>query len=142
MRKLMALAIVLVLAGATRSWALVGLGDINFDGSLEVSGNSATNEEDGGNPANDHRGGTITRVRVGMNTQVTEGVKGRIEAIRSGHQYGTGATDVTTEEGLWDFHNAYVDLENIFGSNWRLGRQYVGNPGDLVGTSRLRMTTA
>ncbi len=138
MRKLMALAIVLVLAGTTRAWALFGLGDVTFDGSLEVSGNAANNEVDFGNVINssatDHRGGTVTRVRVGMNAQVTEGVKARVEAARSGRQYGTGATTVTGEEALWSFQNAYVDVENFLeeGHMLRIGRQYVGNSGDLA----------
>jgi hypothetical protein len=144
MRKLMALAIVFLTA-VPSSFALFGLGDISYDGSLEVSGNAANNEVDFGNDpdsttsatdgtgtANDHRGRTATRVRLGMTAQVTEGVNGRIEAIRTGRQYGTGATTIAGEEGMWAFHNAYVELEDLWGFKARLGRQYVGNPGDLV----------
>lgn len=127
----MAIAIVLAFAGAAKSWALVGLGDVSFDGSLEVSGNSANNETDF-SPSNDHRGNTATRVRLGMNAQITEGVKGRIEAVRDPRLYGNAATTVTTEEGLWRFQNAYAEFDNIFGFMARLGRQYVGMPGDLV----------
>lgn len=131
MRKLMALAIVFMLAGATTSWALFGLGDISYDGSMEVSGNSANNETDFA-PANDHRGRTATRVRLGMNATVTEGVMGRVELIRDTRQYGTGPTSVAGEEGTLRFHNAYVDIADFLGHDVRLGRQYVGNPGDLV----------
>lgn len=138
MRKLMALAIVFTLGSASTSWALFGLGDVSFDGSLEVSGNSANNEEDQ-SAANDHRGGVLTRTRVGMNAQVTEGVKSRIEIIRSpsgsagtSAQYGRGPSTIQNEQDNFDIHNAYVEFENLWGQIVRLGRQYVGNPGDLV----------
>lgn len=143
MRKLMAMMAICVSVATTSSWALVGLGDVKFDGSLEVSGNSANNELDYGNDpdnagitgtgtSNDHRGRTATRVRVGMNATVTEGVTSRLELIRDTRQYGNAATTVAGEEGLWVLHNAYVDIADLWAHNFRLGRQYVGNPGDLV----------
>src|SRR5262245_14877839 len=100
MRKLMALAIVVLLAGATRSCALVGMGDVKFDGSLEVNGISANNENESAGTAsavNDHRGNTATRLRLGMNAQITEGVKGRLELVRSPRLYGTAPTTITGE---------------------------------------------
>src|SRR5688572_22262927 len=131
MRKHMAMAIVLVLAGVTQSWALFGLEDVSFDGSLEVSGNSANNETDF-SASNDHRGNTATRTRVGMNATVTEGVMGRLEVARSPRLYGTVPTSVAGEEFLWTFQNAYVHFDDLLGFKVRLGRQYVGEPGDLV----------
>lgn len=145
MRKLMALFAMVCMSTAltTKSWALLGLENVTFDGSLEVSGNAANNELDFGNDpdnpsitgtgtSNDHRGRTATRVRVGMNAQVTEGVTGRVELIRDTRQYGQAATSVSTEEGLWFVHNAFVDIANLWDHNFRIGRQFVGNPGDLV----------
>ncbi len=131
MRKLMAMFAICVSVATAPAWSLVGLGDIKFDGSLEVSGNSASNETDQA-PANDHRGNTATRVRLGMNALVTEGVTGRIEAIRDTRLYGTSPTTVQNETDLWRFHNAFIDIADLWGSNFRLGRQYIGNPGDLV----------
>src|SRR5262245_59756623 len=124
MRKLMALvAIVLVATVARSSWALFGLGDVTFDGSLEVRGNASNNETDFGNEVNgvgsgtnDHRGDTATRLRVGRNAQVTEGVMGRVELIRTpARQYGTAPTTVAGEEGLLTLHNAYVHFDDLFG---------------------------
>lgn len=140
MRKLMAIFAISVLSVSTPSWALFGLGDINFDGSLEVSGNSANNEVSF-SPANDHRGATATRVRVGMNAQVTEGVSSRLEVARTPasagsteSQYGgTGKpTSVASEEGNFVIHNAFIKLEELWGHTVVLGRQYVGDSGDLV----------
>src|SRR5689334_3303438 len=97
MRKLVAIfAMVLVCAAVRPSYALLGLGDMTFDGSLEVNGNSANNESDLGNTltntgSNDHRGMTDTRVRVGANMKVTEGVMGRLELVRSPGSAGSAA---------------------------------------------------
>lgn len=127
----MALFAISVLSASTPSWALLGLGDVSFDGSLEVSGNSANNEASF-SPANDHRGGTATRTRLGMSSKVTEDVNGRVELTRTPRQYGTGATTVAGEEALWTVQNAYIDLNNLWGHDIRLGRQYVGAKNDLV----------
>lgn len=127
----MALFAISVLSASTPSWSLVGLGDISFDGSLEVSGNAANNEVNF-SPANDHRGGTATRTRLGMNAKVTDDVTGRVELTRSPRQYGTGATTVAGEEALWTIQNAYVNIDNLWSHDFRLGRQYVGESNDLV----------
>lgn len=143
----MALAIVFTLGTATRSWAAFGLGDMKFDGSLEVNGDSANNETDFGNVTgagnsggdNDHRGNTATRVRLGVNMGITEGVSGRLELVRTPKVYGvnglngtSGATSIAGEENTWLFHNAYAQINNIWGMDARLGRQYVGDAGDLI----------
>ncbi len=139
MKKVMALAAIALLA-STGAHALVGLEGLSWDGSLEVSGFSANNESDSNSYGSsgfadtpDHRGGANTRVRVGVNADVTEDVKGRIEFTRTGRQYGTGATTLTSEQGLIKVQNAYIDIDKLWwGLNARLGRQYVGAPGDLV----------
>ncbi len=137
MKKLMAMFAICSVVASTPSWAALGLGDLKFDGSLEVRGNSANNETDFGNDpagaptANDHRGSTATRLRFGVNAPITEGVAGRVELVRGPRQYGTGATTVAGEEALWTVQNAYADL-TLWDHLFRLGRQYVGNPGDLV----------
>src|SRR4051812_44843607 len=90
MRKLMATLAICVVATSTQLWAFAGMGDIKFDGSLEVNGASANNERDLGGiktqataTGNDHRGVVDTRVRLGMNAAVTEGVSGRLEVVRN-----------------------------------------------------------
>ncbi len=134
MRKHVALAIVLSMAAAS-SWALVGLEDVKFDGSLEVNGVSAKNEVDYNDITNDHRGGTNTRVRVGMDATVTEGVAGRFEIVRTNNaasQYGNGAQTLNNEQDNFLIQNAYIAMDDLLGLKVKLGRQYVGNPDDLV----------
>jgi len=132
MRKLMSFAAVVLLASSTSLWAAVGLGDIKFDGSLEVSGKSSNNETDYDKSLNDHIGNTGTRVRLGMDAAITEGVTGRLEAVRSPRLYGTAATTVQTEQPMWSFQNAFVDFENLWTLQARLGRQYTGKSNDLL----------
>jgi len=140
----MAIAIGVLFAGAASARALVGLEKVSYDGSLEVKGISANNEIERNDKSqnSDHRGETNTRVRLGINATVTEGVMGRVEFGRTGSQYGqslpagsaAGASnDLNTEQSNILVNNAYVDLSSdIIWLNARLGRQYVGNANDLV----------
>lgn len=147
MRKLMAmLAMGLVVVAPTTSWGLVGLESVKFDGSLEISGNSANNEADlggiknSGAGTNDHRGTTVTRVRLGMNSTITEGVNGRLELLRNPSTAGSKAfyggsgkpTSVQNETDSFEFTNAYAEITNLWAHNWRIGRQYVGEKNDLI----------
>lgn len=149
MRKLLALAIVIILANVAQSWAMLGLGDIKFDGSLEFGGYSANNEQDfddddntlGAN-ASDHRGELVTRQRLGINGGVTEESSFRIELGRNTGQFGkslatTGgegqSNNLQQEQENIYINNAYLDIRNIIANiSARIGRQYVGNAGDLV----------
>jgi len=139
MRKLMAaLAIVLVAGLPSSSWAILGFDGISYDGSLEVGAVKASNEVDskdgfgdGVNNDQDRRSDVDTRVRLGVNLQVTEGVDGRLEFVRTGQRYGDGASSLSTEESSILIQNAYVNWL-MWNWNWRLGRQYTGRANDLV----------
>jgi hypothetical protein len=140
MRKL-ALLLSALMAFPAGIWAdALGLKNIAFDGSLEVLGQQAQNETDFRDSRNDHRGNTITRMRLGMNADLAEDVSGRVEAVRNSDngnqvQYGDPGrpTSVTTEESLITFQNAYLDLRNFLYTDLvRLGRQYGGRQGDLI----------
>jgi hypothetical protein len=138
----MALAIVLVVTGVSRSSAMVGLESLSYDGSLEFAGFSANNEVNKNDDAygSDHRGGVNTRQRVGVNGQVTDNARFRLELGRGDGQFGrslagtsNGSNSIDNETANIRFHNAFIDLSDIYwGISGRLGRQYVGNPGDLV----------
>jgi hypothetical protein len=116
------------------------LGKITTDGSLEILGNSANNELDYAGKLNDHRGDTITRVRVGLGfPEITEGVSGRVEFIRNGSpntMYGgsnPNGTTLTNEESIIRIQNGYVDIANFLKTDqFRIGRQYGGRKGDLL----------
>ncbi len=142
MRKLAALMVSLILIGTqmVRAEGFLGLGKITTDGSLEVLGNSANNETDFNGDRPDRRGGTISRVRVGLGLpEITENVSGRIEIVRNSNagsrvQYGNNQpVDMITEQGLWLLQNAYVNVNNFLTMDmFRLGRQYIGEHGDSL----------
>ena len=143
MKKIMATAMGLMFTGVAASWALVGLEDVSYDGSLEVVGVSAKNEvdQDDSGATSDRKGGVNTRVMVGINAAVTEGVKGRVLFARTGSQYGnnfagtrlSANNTIDNETANIAVLNAFVDIEDvIFGVGAILGRQFVGEAGDLV----------
>ncbi|MBL0057624.1 MAG: hypothetical protein IPP35_00510 [Elusimicrobia bacterium] len=137
MRKLLAGLVLLGLFGASVQAEMLGLKNIKVDGSLEVKGVSANNETDF-SAADDHRGDTLTRVRLGINMDLNKDVSGRLEFVRNpdatfAAQYGNGATNLDTEQTAVTIQNAYVDMVNFLGLDTvRLGRQYVGHEGDLI----------
>jgi hypothetical protein len=143
MKKYLAIMSILALTGVQAGWAnILGIGEISTDGSMEISGQQASNETDGNDTAKDTRGATATRIRIGLNAELGEGVKARVEALRNSQsggavvQYGdsaVGGDTVAAEEGAISFENAYIDLENFLQlDSFRLGRQYGGRTGDLL----------
>lgn len=146
MRKLLVAIAALGLTGSAFSTDLLGLKNLKVDGSLEVLGNQAENETDANDAINDKRGNTVTRVRLGVDMDVTSDVTARIEAVRNPEngntwgradqsQYGTSGRATTANDELdkWRLHNAYVDLAGILGlDNIRLGRQYLGRMNDAI----------
>jgi hypothetical protein len=147
MKKHLAMLLLALVSTQSLRADLLGLGNMTADGSLEISGQQANNETDADNSANDHRGNVLTRLRLGLNAELADDVKARVEAVRNSQsgptivQYGdgyvpggaTGASTITAEEGAIAFQNAYIDLENFLGTDWlRLGRHYGGRPGDLL----------
>lgn len=141
MKKYAALLTMLAFAGVQTGFAdVLGLGDLTFDGSLEVKGQQANNETDLAGPQGDHRGAVATRLRIGANLEPADTVKGRLEFVRTAGgtgagvaQFGDGASTIAGEEGAIQIQNAYLSLEDFLHTDsFSIGRQYVGRPGDLL----------
>ena len=109
MRKSLVAIAILSLTGSAFSTDLLGLKNLKVDGSLEVLGNQAENETDADDGNNDKRGNTVTRVRLGVDMDVTTDVTARIEAVRNPEdgntwgrgdqsQYGTSGRATTANE--------------------------------------------
>lgn len=141
MRKLLAVFAALGMAGSAFSGDLLGLKNVSVDGSIEYLGKQANNQTDADDGNEDSTGDTASRVRLGLNAQVTEGVNARVEVVRFPNDL-TGTTetqfggDVQTANNELDnlrVMNAYLELDNILGlDKAKIGRQYVGRPGDLI----------
>lgn len=118
--------------------------NVSADGSVEAAGQQAANESDINDGINDHRGAVNSRVRIGLNAEVTEGVNGRIELARTSvsaaagtgvtpNQAGSGPNTITAEAGIIAIDNLYLDLNDfLWIDQVRGGRQFVGRPGDFL----------
>ncbi|MBK6880243.1 MAG: hypothetical protein IPO76_01205 [Elusimicrobia bacterium] len=139
MRKLLAVFAALGMAGSAFSGDLLGLKNLSVDGSIEYLGKQANNQTDADDGNEDSTGDTASRVRLGLNAQVTEGVSSRIEVVRypdwAGNpaMFGDDTESVNDELDNFEVLNAYLELDNILGlDKAKIGRQYVGRPGDLI----------
>jgi hypothetical protein len=146
MKKYLAILSMTLLIGSQSGWAeMWGLfQNVSADGSLEAAGQQANNEADVNNGANDHRGAVNSRVRLGFNADVTDGVNARIELARTSlsaaagagvnpQQAGSGADTINTEGGIIAIDSLYVDLNDfLWIDKVRGGRQFVGKPGDFL----------
>lgn len=139
MRKLLAVFAALGMAGSAFSGDLLGLKNLSVDGSIEYLGKQANNQTDADDGNEDSTGDTASRVRLGLNAMVTEGVNARIEVVRSPDwagdptMFGDDTESVDDELDNFEVLNAYLELDNILGlDKAKIGRQYVGRPGDLI----------
>lgn len=148
MKKLLgaALAAALVLPSGPASAEI--LKNLNVSGQLDIQSNSGRNIDDFRTTANDRLGTTLSRVLFnvgwdllddvhamatlrkndrpwGSNGGQGQGTDGNSQALLSGG--GTGvANNVFVQQ-------AYVKIDKLFGGlDTTLGRQYFGDPGDLV----------
>ncbi len=146
MKKYLVILSMTLLIGSQSGWAeMWGLfQNVSADGSVEAAGQQAANESDINDGINDHRGAVNSRVRLGLNAEVTDGVNGRIEMARTSvsagagtsvtpNQAGSGADTITAEAGIIGIVNLYLDLNDfLYIDQVRGGRQFVGRPGDFL----------
>lgn len=143
-KKVLSVLSVLLITGQT--WALeIDLSKIKVDGSLEVKGQSAKNETDFVDTANDERSSTRSRLTLGVGGELTDGVSARVEAVRRPEsamgtgtegQFGQAAQTAHGEQVNLLIQNAYVSMEDVlWGVNAKLGRMYLGSKDSLVGYS-------
>jgi len=118
------------------------IGKIKVNGSIEVQGRCLNNSTDLADYDSDKAGATgktddvisdvITRVLVGVEAKITEGVSGRILLRKNDRNYGTGSQSIFGTEWNVNIENAYLVLDDflkIF--KITLGRQFLGEEGDL-----------
>jgi len=128
-------------AGRADGAALLESFDLRPYGSFEYRGERAANEQDFDSALADDRQQTLTRARLGLDASIADGISGRVEfvrapnggAINNNTQFGKPPSDINTELSNFFIQNAYFDLRGFGGIDLiRLGRQYLGRPGDLL----------
>ncbi len=141
-------ALVMATAGTYAMALDIDLSKIKVDGTLEMKAQSASNESDYSNSANDERNSTRHRVTLGLGGELTEGIKVRVEAVRrpltsngflgtanpsTAGQFGQGAQSVQNELDSWIFQQAFMHIEDLFfGVGVKAGRQSVGSANSHV----------
>ncbi len=131
MKKVLAITAVLALLTSVASAEL--LKNFKYDGSLEVHSVSVNNGTNYNSDAEDAYAQTLTRLMIGMNFDLTDDVNAQVTAIKNDRMHGTGAQTMNGVQNLITFQEAYLNLKNVFGINsQKIGRQFYGNPGDLV----------
>lgn len=116
--------------------------DLRPYGSFEYRGERAANEQDFASAGADDRQQTLTRARLGLDATIAKGIAGRVEFVRGPNsggvtndnsQFGKPPRDINTELSNFFIQNAFFDLMDFGGIDLiRLGRQYLGRPGDLL----------
>lgn len=111
-------------------------------GSFEYRGERASNEQDFSSAIADDRQQTLTRTRLGFDATLAKGITGRMEFVRGpangglpndNSQFGKPSKTIDNELANFYIQNAYFDLSDFGGiDRIRLGRQYLGRPGDLL----------
>lgn len=133
MRKLLGAALSLVLvAGVVGTAKADILKNLKVNGEVEVSAVGTNNLTDFNKNADDKDGRATTRVLVNGMFDLSDEAMATISLGKNNRQYGAAAENLNTVESNVIVNQANVMLKNIWGWDHKLGRQYYGNPTDLV----------
>lgn len=142
------------LLAVTLSWALLTpslaqaefLKDLKFNGEVEVQMISMDNATDFSSAANDQFGAAWTRVLLGASMDLLDDVSARVTLVKNNRVWGdntatigpatgfnTGTEDVDNLTANIGVDEAWFKIDDLMGKfSLTLGRQYYGNPGDLI----------
>lgn len=120
---------------ATLSYAEIG--KVEVSGSLEVqkiSLNNSTDYADYDKGANDDAvSETRSRLLLGLDAPVSEGVAGKILLSKNNRRYGTAEESAGSAQWQINIKNAYLVLDDFLDIlKVTLGRQFIGEQGDLA----------
>jgi len=132
--KMFGVAVTLVFL-ATLSYAEIG--KVEVSGSLEVqkiSLNNSTDYADYDKGANDDAvSETRSRLLLGLDAPVSEGVAGKILLSKNNRRYGTAEESAGSAQWQINIKNAYLVLDDFLDIlKVTLGRQFIGEKGDLA----------
>ena len=120
------------------------LKNLQINGELEMLGVKSNNLTDFSKGADDWDGRAHTRVLVNGSFDLNEDASAMITMGKTDRNWGASGTGsastvggskpqtITDVQGAVEFDQAYVNLKNVLGFDHRLGRQFYGEPGDLL----------
>jgi hypothetical protein len=131
MKKILAMATAVAVVSSVASAQL--LKNFKLDDSLlEVNAYNLNNADFNDNQG-DKKGDVDTRLMLNMSFDLNDDANAVVTLVKKNRQWGT-----TPSETLNDLQNnikveqAYINLKGVLGMDHKLGRQFYGNPGDLV----------
>jgi len=134
MKKVLAITAVLALLTSVASAEL--LKNFKYDGSLEVlsitADNAITFDKD--KAPNDKYSETVSRVCIGATFDLNDNASAKVTVAKAGRKYDSGLFQ-TAAGGTIDsfvFFESYLALDDVLGMNHKIGKQFYGNPGDIV----------
>lgn len=134
MKKLLSLAIAAAFAATALPAKAEILKNLKTSGEIEVQSLNMHNT-DLDSAQNDTQNQSRTRVMYGMNFDLVEDVNAQLSLVKNDRLYGATANPGQNVDNLTAnvfVSEAYVNLKNVIGINHKLGRQYYGDPGDLI----------
>lgn len=130
MKKVIGMLAVVAFASSMASAEL--LKNFKYNGSIEVNMRDINNG-DFNKKLYDNSDNTRTRVMIGANFDLADDVSAQVTAVKNARNYGNASQSVSG--GTIDtffFEEAYLNLKGVLSLDHKVGRQYYGNPGDLV----------
>jgi len=114
------------------------LKNFKYNGSLEVNGYNINNADFDKN-VSDKYGDVDTRLMLNMGFDLNDDANAVVTIVKDNRQWGTESEringDATNDEGILNnlyIDQAYLNLKGVIGIDHKVGRQFYGNPGDLV----------
>ncbi len=107
------------------------LKNFQHKGTIEVNAYNINNA-DFDKDNDDKEGDVDTRFMLDLTFDFNNDVSGVVSIVKNNRQWGTGSEDLNTIKNNLFVEQAYLNLKGVMGMDHKIGRQYYGNPNDLV----------
>ncbi len=131
MKKIISLGLALAFAAYALPAQAELLKNLTTKGEIEIQSLHMHNHDLNSN-ANDEISQALTRVLYGANFDLVDDVNAQLSFCKVDRRYGQVGQTVAGIQGLIAITESNITLKNIFGLEHKLGRQYYGEPGDLI----------
>jgi len=108
------------------------LKNFKLDGSsLEINAYNLNNADfNKDNP--DKTGDVDTRLMLNMSFDLNDNANAVVTVVKNNRQWGENSETLNDLQDNINVEQAYINLKGVIGIDHKLGRQFYGNPGDLV----------
>jgi hypothetical protein len=130
MKKVLAIVAAVAVVSSVASAQL--LKNFKLDGSsLEINAYNLNNADFNDNQG-DKKGDVDTRLMLNMSFDLNDDANAVVTLVKNNRQWGTNSENLNGIQNNVNVEQAYVNLKGVIGIDHKLGRQFYGNPGDLV----------